>query len=221
MSQINDKFNGSKTRLYIGPALADISTAGPATIADTANYLSIGKIIDLGTIQNEANVIDVPEFGQDYAGKLIGQLNAGTLDMSVAWDPSDTQHSVLRNAVTGKSLYTYIINWWSGDYAAAGVQVKVGGWYKISAVGSAVDWSSIGGSATASTGDVFRCTTAVADITVGGPTSTGATVQEAYEDFVGFNAYASSFGIETSIDDAVKASVSLAIDGALNFFTIV
>ena len=219
MAQISDKFNGSKTRLYRGPEVADITTSGPADIADTAQYFSIGKIIDLGTISNEANVIDVPEFGQDYAGKLVGQLNAGTLDMSVAWDPSDTQHQALQAAVTAKTRYMYIIDWLSGAYSTDQTNVVLGAWYTITNVGGSVDWSSIGGSATAATGDTFRATAAQADITVGGPTSVGATVQEAEENFVSFNAYVASFGIETTIDDAVKASVSLAIDGALNFFT--
>ena len=220
MAQISDKFNGSKTRLYVGPEVADIATSGPAEVADTVNYKSIGKIIDLGTIQNEANVIDVPEFGQDYAGKLIGQLNAGTLDMSVAWDPSDVEHQVLQAAVTGKTRYMYFIDWLSGAYGTDVTAVTAGATYKITAVGGASDWSSIGGSATAQVGDVFRCTTTDADITsAGGLVSAGATVQEAEENFVSFHAYVASFGIETTIDDAVKASVSLAIDGALNFFT--
>ena len=158
---ISDKFNGSKTALLVNTTIVtDITTlvTSGASNADvtSANWAAVGKIIDLGTIQNEANVIDVPEFGQDYAGKLIGQLNAGTLDMSVAWDPSNTEHGVLKNAVTSKSRYSYVIRWDDG----------------------------------------------------------GGTNFE----YVGFNAYASSFGIETSIDDAVKASVSLAIDGQLYFF---
>lgn len=219
MAQISDKFNGSKTRLYIGPSFANVATSGPTDLADTVNYISVSKIIDLGTIQNEANIIDVPEFGQEYAGKLVGQLNAGTLDMSVAWNPSDTQHIALKDAVTNKTLHGFIINWWSGGYSTDQTAVTIGKWYTISAVGGTTDWSPVGGSATAATGDTFRCTVTDADITaVGGLSSAGATVQEADETNVSFNGYIASFGIETTIDDAVKANVSLAIDGALNFF---
>lgn len=219
MAGISDKFNGSKTRLYVGTAVDPVSTVGLGEMASTGTYTSIAKIIDLGTIQNEANVIDVPEFGQDYAGKLVGQLNAGTLDMSVAWDPSDANHIVLKDAVTNKTRFLYIINWWSGGYGANTTAAIAGRWYTITAEGGTPDFSSIGGSATAVAGDVFRCTTADADITaVGGVNSAGATIQEADETFVAFNAYVASFGIETTIDDAVKASVSLAIDGALQFF---
>ena len=159
---IADKFNGSKTSLLVNTTVtADVTTLNTTSANDAdvttipTNWQVVSKIIDLGTIQNEANVIDVPEFGQDYAGKLIGQLNAGTLDMSVAWNPSDTEHLVLQAAVTGKSRYTYAIRWDDG-------------------------------------GGNFE--------------------------YVGFNAYVASFGVETTIDDAVKASVSLAIDGQLYFF---
>lgn len=160
---ISDKFNGSKTALLVNTTTVTDVTTLNTTSADNldvttipTNWQTVAKIIDLGTIQNEANVIDVPEFGQEYAGKLIGQLNAGTLDMSVAWDPSDVQHGVLQNAVTGKTRNTYAIRWDDGG----GINFE----------------------------------------------------------YVGFNAYVASFGVETTIDDAVKASVSLAIDGQLHFF---
>ena len=160
---ISDKFNGSKTALLVNTTAVGDVTALNTTSADANDVTTIpttwqlvSKIIDLGTISNEANVIDVPEFGQDYAGKLVGQLNAGTIDMSVAWNPSDVQHVALQSAVTAKTLYTYAIRWDDGG----GVNFE----------------------------------------------------------YVGFNAYVASFGIETTIDDAVKASVSLAIDGQLHFF---
>jgi hypothetical protein len=160
---ITDKFNGSKTALLVNTTtVTDVTTLETTSTTNTdvteipGTWQTIAKIIDLGTIQNESNVIDVPEFGQDYAGKLVGQLNAGTLDMSVAWDPGDTEHGVLQAAVTAKSRYTYAIRWDDG----------------------------------------------------------GGTNFE----YVGFNAYVASFGVETTIDDAVKASVSLAIDGQLYFF---
>lgn len=153
---ITDKFNGSKSALIVNDTTSvDITTLTHAIVTG-AGYSSIAKIIDMGTISNESNVIDVPEFGQDYAGKLVGQLNAGTLDMAVAWDPSDTQHIQLKDAVTAKTLLTYSIQWNDGG------------------------------------GSNFE--------------------------YVGFNAYVATFGIETTIDDAVKANVSLAIDGGLFFF---
>lgn len=149
---INDKFNGSKTELRHGASIADVTTVN---VAGTPAAV-VGKITDLGTISNEANVIDVPEFGQEYAGKLVGQLNAGTLDMTIAWDPADAEHIALKDAVTNKTKKLFAIVWDDG---------------------------------------------------VG-------------QEYVAFNAYVASFGIETTIDDAVKASCSLAIDGQLHFYNV-
>lgn len=152
MAGITDKFNGSKTELRYGASVADVTTVDK-TAADALT--AVAKIMDLGTIANEANVIDVPEFGQEYAGKLVGQLNAGTLDLTIAWNPGDTGHAALKSAVTNKTKHLFAVRW----------------------------------------------------------TSDGTD-----NDYVAFNAYVASFGIETTIDDAVKASVSLAIDGQLHFF---
>jgi hypothetical protein len=220
MTGITDKFNGSKTRLYVGTAVDPISTVGLSEMATVATYTSIAKIIDLGTIQNEANVIDVPEFGQDYAGKLVGQLNAGTLDMSVAWDPSDSNHIVLQGAVTAKTRKLYIIDWLSGAVGAQGNVCTAGRLYNCTNDGGVADWSTYleGANPIDATGATqYRCilTSAALDTDL---TATGALAGEAEETFVGFNAYVASFGIETTIDDAVKASVSLAIDGGLQFF---
>lgn len=217
MAGLSDKFNGSKTKLLIGSDWADITTAGLADVADTADHISVSKIMDLGTISNEANVIDVPEFGQEYAGKLVGQLNAGTLDLTIAWNPGDTQHDDLKVALTNKTRHGFIIRWHDGGYGSDQTTAVAGREYKITALGGVTDWSAIGGSATASVGDVFTCTAASADLDTT-LTASGATATEANADFVAFNAYISSFGIETTIDDAVKASVSLAIDGGLEFF---
>lgn len=152
MAGITDKFNGSKTELRYGTSVADVTTINKVA-ADALT--AVAKVMDLGTISNEANVIDVPEFGQDYAGKLVGQLNAGTLDMTIAWNPGDTSHIALKDAVTNKTKTLFAIRW---------------------------------------------------------------TPDGTANDYVTFNAYVASFGIETSIDDAVKATVSLAIDGQLHFF---
>lgn len=220
MTGITDKFNGSKTRLYAGTAVDPVSGVGLGEMATVATYKSIAKIIDLGTVANEANVIDVPEFGQDYAGKLVGQLNAGTLDMQVAWDPSDTEHIALKDAVTAKTRKLYMVDWISGAQNAGGNVCTAGRLYSVSNDGGVTDWSTYLEAANPvdDTGaTLYRCilTSAALDTDL---TASGAVAHELEETFVGFNAYVASFGIETTIDDAVKASVSLAIDGALQFF---
>jgi hypothetical protein len=84
-------------------ATASVSSAAYATIAavDALTELSffsaqVPLVAEIGTLSNEATVIDTPEFGKKFKGKLRGQLDGGQLDSSIYWAPRDFMHIKLR-----------------------------------------------------------------------------------------------------------------------------
>ena len=112
--------------------------------------------MEIGTLSNEATVIDTPTFGETYRGKLRGQLDGGQLDAQLYWAPRNTFHQELRTL------------------AETGVPVYVG-----------IKWNS----------------------------DSTATNSE----FVYFDSFVSSFGIDTTFDDVAKVSMTLVVDGAEHF----
>ena len=46
--------------------------------------------MEIGTLSNEATVIDTPTFGEQYRGKLRGQLDGGQLDAQLYWAPRNS-----------------------------------------------------------------------------------------------------------------------------------
>ena len=53
-------------------------------------------VMEIGTLSNEATVIDTPTFGEVYRGKLRGQLDGGQLDAQLYWAPRDFVHNLMR-----------------------------------------------------------------------------------------------------------------------------
>jgi hypothetical protein len=127
-----------------------------STADETIGAVIIPLVSEIGTISNEANIIETPTFGDKFKGKLRGQLDAGTLDASVYWAPRDPMHILLRELAT------------NGDAVSFGIKWK---------------------------------------------TDADGTDTE----YVVFDGYVSSFGIDSTFDDVAKASTTLVIDGALYF----
>ena len=116
----------------------------------------IPLVMEIGTLSNEATVIDTPTFGEVYRGKLRGQLDGGQLDAQLYWAPRNAFHQELR------------------ELSESGTQVYVG-----------IKWNS----------------------------DASATNSE----FVYFDSFVSSFGIDTTFDDVAKVSMTLVVDGAEHF----
>lgn len=81
------------------PGLAKITNAFTNT---SLEFLStrVPLVMEIGTLGNEANVIDVQEFGQPLKGKLRGQSDGGQLDSSIFWAPGNAVHNWLHQAAT-------------------------------------------------------------------------------------------------------------------------
>ena len=113
--------------------------------------------MEIGTLSNEATVIDTPTFGDIYKGKLRGQLDGGQLDTQLYWAPRDAAHQHLR------------------QLSESGTRVYVG-----------IKWKNEAGNF----GDA---------------------------EYVYFDSFVSSFGIDTTFDDVAKVSMTLVVDGAEHF----
>ena len=137
----------------VGLTIDDV--AGNVAFVDGTHLIPL--VMEIGTLSNEATVIDTPTFGDVYRGKLRGQLDGGQLDAQLYWAPRDPDHRILRG------------------FSESGVQVYVG-----------IKWKNT----TGDTGD---------------------------SEFVYFDSFVSSFGIDTTFDDVAKVSMTLVVDGAEHF----
>ena len=151
------------TKLYFLLASGTALTASETTLelllaVSGVSFVSaqVPLVMEIGTLSNEATVIDTPTFGETYRGKLRGQLDGGQLDAQLYWAPRNFVHSLLR------------------DLAETGTALSVG-----------IKWNS----------------------------DSTATNSE----FVVFNSFVSSFGIDTTFDDVAKVSATLVVDGAEHF----
>ena len=113
-------------------------------------------VMEIGTLSNEATVIDTPTFGELYRGKLRGQLDGGQLDSQLYWAPQNFVHELIR------------------DLAENGEALSVG-----------IKWNR--------------------------------TADGSDSEFVVFNSFVSSFGIDTTFDDVAKVSSTFVVDGAEHF----
>ena len=109
-TSLNNKFVTSFSEIYV----SDAATTGAADASALETLISgdlVPLVAEIGSISNEANVIDVPEFGAAFKGKLRGQLDAGQLDSVLYWSPRDAAHLSLRNAAETGSVVWVTVKW--------------------------------------------------------------------------------------------------------------
>jgi hypothetical protein len=71
----------------------------------TLEWAKVPLVAEIGSISNESTVIDVPEFGERFKGKLRGQLDGGQLDTTIYWAPRELNHVLIRElAQTGVGI---------------------------------------------------------------------------------------------------------------------
>jgi hypothetical protein len=81
----------------------------------TVEYCKIPLLSEIGSLSNEATVIDVPEFGERFKGKLRGQLDGGQLDTTLYWAPRETAHLLIRELASGGAKVGAGIKWLPDD----------------------------------------------------------------------------------------------------------
>ena len=94
------------TLYHVATVISDKSETNLEAAIVSANLVK--DVAEMGTLDKTRNIIDVPVYGQDVAGKLAGQADPGTFDFNVTFDFSDTKHKALRDD-TGRVEGTYIV----------------------------------------------------------------------------------------------------------------
>jgi len=111
--------NNTGTLITLGATAADITVAGLLASGLDLEWAKIPLIAEIGSISNESTVIDVPEFGERFKGKLRGQLDGGQMDTTIYWAPREVNHVLVRElAQTGKAIGAGI-KWKPDDISTA------------------------------------------------------------------------------------------------------
>lgn len=99
-----DVFFLNDTAAAVSLLAGDLSVKGLLEKGLLLEYCKIPLLSEIGSLSNEATVIDVPEFGERFKGKLRGQLDGGQLDTTLYWAPRESAHLLIRElAATGKA----------------------------------------------------------------------------------------------------------------------
>jgi hypothetical protein len=88
--------------------------------------LIVPLLMEIGTLSNEATVIDTPTFGDTFRGKLRGQLDGGQLDCQMYWAPRNTVHLRMREMAENGTALSVGIRWKpTADAVAASQELVV------------------------------------------------------------------------------------------------
>jgi len=79
--------------------LTDISVSNYTVLQYTTDsgttWVDITNVNSIGDLTDEKTIVDVQEYGVSYLRKLVGTANAGTVDLTVNFNPADTSHVYL------------------------------------------------------------------------------------------------------------------------------
>lgn len=93
----------AKSKLYIGTTAAKTDAAGYA--ADT--WTEIGLVEDIGEFGDKAEQIKFTALGDSRVRKLKGARDAGTVEVTVAWDSTDAGQDKVRLAAAADVGYNF------------------------------------------------------------------------------------------------------------------
>ena len=92
---------------YSATVLTTRTEAGIDTLIGTAANQVI-DVSSMGAIQSQRQIIDIPVYGNDTAGKLPGQADPGTFDFTVTLNLNNTVHTSLRDD-NGRTRHSFVI----------------------------------------------------------------------------------------------------------------
>ena len=140
MANLDTKFVTSFSELYFRPTgLAAGEITDPKSWFTAAGTLKIPNVAEIGSLSNEASVIETPTFGDSFKGKLRGQLDAGQLDTQLYWAPRNTTHLAMRNAATVGTPCSFGIKWKSDSTGTNAEHVVFDGFLSSFGIDTAFD----------------------------------------------------------------------------------
>ena len=84
---------------------------GAVSTAYASGATKVPLVGEIGSLSNEATIIDVPVFGEKYKGKLRGQLDGGQIDASLFWAPRNNVHQDIREISESGKPVSVGIKW--------------------------------------------------------------------------------------------------------------
>ncbi len=113
MSGLTGQAQGYLAKLYKAAVIGTKDESNLAAACIGGNEVVSTKDIGSG-VSKSRNIIDVPVFGQDTAGKLPGQVDPGTFDFTVAFEGDNSVHTAIRDDA-GTTQYTFIVEFTQGS----------------------------------------------------------------------------------------------------------
>ena len=77
------------------------------TAGTVAAFRDVGQVTALGEAGSARDLIDASAYGDDWKDYVVGQQDGNELDMEVAYDPADTQHTAVRTAYAAGTPTTF------------------------------------------------------------------------------------------------------------------
>lgn len=62
------------------------------------NFAVVGQVTSLGEAGSSRDLIDASAYGDDWKDYVIGQQDGAEVEVTVAYDPADTQHDAIQSA---------------------------------------------------------------------------------------------------------------------------
>lgn len=113
MAGLSTEYAASSTKVFYSAALITENSASKAETAAT-DTARVKNVTSIGDISNSRNVETYPIYGEDYARSLPGQADPGTVDITMAWIPTDAIHQIF-TADDGKVIHTFILQTTAGE----------------------------------------------------------------------------------------------------------
>jgi hypothetical protein len=118
VSDLKVHFKNS-TAASISPTAADLTAVGLLGLGFTVEHCKVPLLSEIGSLSNESSVIDVPEFGERFKGKLRGQLDGGQLDATLYWAPREPAHLLIRELASSGAAIAAGIRWLPDDLSTS------------------------------------------------------------------------------------------------------
>jgi len=114
MAAIQAPFTGQETKLY--------AKASAHTLASLVAGDLVGEVQNIGDMELSANVIEVSKYGSAYKGKLVGQKDSGTIDISLNWVPDSSTQSaqaLMQSSYSSGAKVYFVVVWADADTGLA------------------------------------------------------------------------------------------------------
>jgi hypothetical protein len=114
MAAIQAPFTGQETKLY--------AKASAHSLASLVAGDLVGEVQNIGDMELSANVIEVSKYGSAYKGKLVGQKDSGTIDISLNWVPDSSTQSaqaLMQSSYSSGAKVYFVVVWADADAGLA------------------------------------------------------------------------------------------------------